>query len=154
MSETSRTDATRVDVKPVDELAPRRLSGVRTARVIAFLVDYLIISLVSLVGYLIVGIVGIPTFGLAWGLLPFVFPAVALIYLARTLGGESQATLGMSLTNVSLYRLEGGRIDPFLAMLHGVLFWFLGWWSLPTTFFSSKKRLLHDIVLGTYVAKD
>ena len=91
--------------------------------------------------------------GFGAALIPLVFPAVALLYLATTLGGEAQATWGMRLTDVRIFKLEGGRVDPFLAMLHGVLFWFLGWWSLPTTFFSSRKRLLHDIVLGTWVGR-
>ena len=53
--------------------------------------------------------------------------------------------------------LDGSRVDPLLATLHAVLFWFIHSIAvvLPlfVTFFSSKKRLLHDILLGTFVSK-
>ena len=148
MAHATHTDIASPAGREVD--APR-LSGVRTARVIGFLVDYAVIGIVA---GIISAVLFVLTLGLASPLVAFVFPAIALVYLAVTLGGERQATWGMRMTGVRIFKLEGGRVDPFLAMLHGVLFWFLGWWSLPTTFFSSKKRLLHDIVLGTYVARD
>ena len=144
------SDVTRMENR---EVTSADLSGVRTARVFGFVVDYLIIGLLSLIPFAIGLLLTLVTLGLAAPLLSVIVPVVALVYLAMTLGSSKQSTIGMRMFGVRLYKLEGGRIDPFLAMLHGVLFWFLGWWSLPTTFFSSKKRLLHDIALGTYVAK-
>ena len=135
---------------PSREVTHADLSGVRTSRVIGFLVDYALIGLAAAIASALLFVL---TLSLAAPLIPLVFPAVALLYLATTLGGPAQATWGMRLAGVRIRKIEGGRVDPFLAMLHGVLFWFLGWWSLPTTFFSSKKRLLHDIVLGTYVER-
>ena len=131
--------------------APRELTvhdfdGVRTARVIGFCVDWLLIGAISVA-------LSILTLGVGFFFFGFIFPAVALIYLAATMGGAKQATPGMRLSGVRVYRIGGGVVDPIVAALHGVLFWFLGWWSLPTTFFSSRKRLLHDIALGTFVAK-
>ena len=121
-------------------------SGVRTARVVGFCVDWLLIGAISVA-------VSILTLGIGFFFFGIVFAGVALVYLGATMGGARQATPGMRLTGVRIYRLGGGLVDPVVAALHGVLFWFLGWWSLPTTFFSSRKRLLHDIALGTYVAK-
>ena len=128
------------------DVATHRFEGVRTARVIGFCVDWLLIGLIS------VGL-SILTLGVGFLFFGFIFPAVALIYLAATMGGARQATPGMRLMGVRIHRVGGGLVDPIVAALHGVLFWFLGWWSLPTTFFSSRKRLLHDIALGTFVAK-
>jgi len=72
-----------------------------------------------------------------------------------TMGGPNQATVGMSMMGIKVRKNEGGRVDPFLAILHGVLFWVFA--SMPLllliSFVSSKKRLLHDILLGTYVIK-
>ena len=136
--------------REVEAFDPRRLNGVRTSRIVGFLFDYALIGVVS---FLLSTVLVIFTLGLGWGLVPFVFPVVALAYLAKTLGGPAQATWGMRLAGVRIFTVEGVRVDPFLAMLHGVLFWVLGWWSLPTTFFSSRKRLLHDIVLGTWVGR-
>ena len=128
------------------EVSRADLSGVRTARVVGFCVDWLLIGLISVA-------TGVLTLGIGFFFFGIIFPAVALLYLALTMGGRKQSTLGMRMMGVRIHRIGGGLVDPIVAMLHGVLFWFLGWWSLPTTFFSSRKRLLHDIALGTFVAK-
>ncbi|MEE9375455.1 MAG: RDD family protein, partial [Rhizobiaceae bacterium] len=53
-------------------------------------------------------------------------------------------------------KLDGSKVDPFLAILHGVLFWVINFtvFMLAISFFSSKKRLAQDILLGTYVGRD
>ncbi|MFD0915618.1 RDD family protein [Pseudahrensia aquimaris] len=136
---------------------PAALDGVRTARVLGFFLDYLIVGLLSIPPALILAVFSIITFGLAVPLFAFLLPTVALIYLALTLGGPQQSTIGMRMMGVKLVRLDGRKVDPLLACLHGILFWAIGtvafFLPLLITFFSSKKRLLHDILLGTYVAR-
>ena len=133
------------------------LDGVRTARVLAFFLDYIIIGLLSLPFFIVIGVLGIPTLGLAWVLLPLVPAGVAVLYLATTMGGPRQATIGMSFMGIRIRKLDGGNVDPFLAILHGVLFWAIHTVAvilpLLVTFFSSRKRLLHDVLLGTYVGR-
>ena len=141
---TYASDVTAADMRR--DLVQHDFGGVRTARVIGFCVDWLLISLISVA-------IGVLTLGIGFVFFGVVFPAVALVYLAATMGGARQATPGMRLTGVRIHRIGGGLVDPVVAALHGVLFWFLGWWSLPTTFLSARKRLLHDIALGTFVAK-
>ncbi|MEM9732974.1 MAG: RDD family protein [Pseudomonadota bacterium] len=133
-----------------------QLDGVRTARVLAFVIDYVIIAALCIPFAIIIAFLGVITLGLAWGLYAFLPAAVALFYLAVTMGGEKQATIGMRMMGVRTFKLDGGRIDPFLAMLHGILFWVIHFTVLLllVSFFSSHKRLLHDILLGTYIARD
>ena len=139
-------------------VTPEELDGVRTARVMAFFLDYIIIALLSIPVALVIGVLGIPTFGLAWGLLPLTPPLVALLYLAVTMGGPRQATVGMAFMGVRIRKIDGGTVDPLLACLHGILFWTIHSIALIlplfVTFFSSHKRLLHDVLLGTYVGRD
>ncbi len=143
-----------------DELNPQpvtreQLSGVRTARIFSFFIDYAIVLLLSIPFAIIIGILGLLTFGLGWMLYAILPAVVAVIYLAMTMGGSNQATIGMSMMGIKVRKNEGGRVDPFLAILHGILFWLFA--SVPLllliSFISSKKRLLHDILLGTYVIK-
>ncbi len=143
-----------------DELNPQpvtaeQLSGVRTARILAFLIDYLLVALFSVPFAFIIGILGLLTLGLAWALYAILPATVAIIYLALTMGGPNQATIGMGMMGIKIKKLEGGRVDPFLAILHGVLFWLFAAFPLLllVTFFSSRKRLLHDVLLGTYVVR-
>ena len=143
-----------------EELNPQpvtreQLAGVRTARIFSFLIDYTIVALLSIPFAVIIGILGLLTFGLGWALYAVLPAMVAVIYLGLTMGGPNQATIGMSMMNIKIRKNEGGRVDPFLAVLHGVLFWVFA--SFPPllliSLISSKKRLLHDILLGTYVIK-
>ncbi len=143
-----------------DELNPQpvtseQLAGVRTARIFSFFIDYLIVALLCIPFAIIIGILGILTLGLGWALYAVLPAVVAIIYLAMTMGGPNQATVGMGAMGIKIRKIEGGRVDPFLAILHGVLFWVFA--SFPPllliSLVSSKKRLLHDILLGTYVVK-
>lgn len=134
-----------------------RLESVRTRRVLAFLVDYAIVGFLSLVFGVIIFFLGFLTFGLAW-LLYLVLPAlVAIFYVASTMGGPSQATLGMQFFALKLYREDGGRVDPTLAILHSILFWVAHIVLTPVmlvlSLFSSKKRLVQDMLLGTVVLR-
>lgn len=133
-----------------------QLAGVRTSRILSFLIDYLIVGILCIPFAIIIGILGVITFGLAWGLYAFLLPLVAVIYLAFTMGGPNQATVGMKMMGVKVMRLDGKKVDPILAILHGILFWVIHFtfFLLIVSFFSSKKRLLHDILLGTYVTRD
>ena len=136
---------------------PADLRGVRTARILSFLIDYAIVLVLCVPFAIVLFFLGIITLGAAWALYAFLPLAVALVYLAKTMGGPNQATVGMRMMGVRIYKLDGGTVDPLLAGLHGLLFWVIhivGFMLvLVVTFFSSKKRLLHDILLGTYVAR-
>jgi uncharacterized RDD family membrane protein YckC len=132
---------------------PRLYANVRTNRIFAFLIDaVLIVALTALVG-LLVGILGIFTFGLGWLLLPVLWPAVALAYVAFTLGGANSATPGMRTMGLTMRMVSGKRPDVLIAGMHALLSWFSI--TIPllllVTFFNAEKRLLHDIVLGTVV---
>ena len=133
------------------------LRGVRTGRVFGFFIDYTAIALLCVPFGLLVGVLGIPTLGLAWGIYPILPALVALGYLALTMGGPKQATWGMRMMGIKIKRLDGQMVDPLLACLHGILFWVIHSFAviipLLITFFSSRKRLIHDILLGTYVAR-
>ncbi|MEL6966820.1 MAG: RDD family protein [Pseudomonadota bacterium] len=147
-----------IDNNTAEDVVTRAdLDGVRAARVFAFLIDYLIVGVLCLPFAVVVLLLTVLTFGGAFGLFAVLYPLVAILYLAMTLGGPNQATIGMRMMGVRMKRLGGGRIDPFLAILHGVLFWVIHSFAmilpLIVTFFSSKKRLLHDIVLGVYVVR-
>ncbi len=139
------------------EPGPEALENVRTRRVLAFVVDYLIVLLLCLPAALIIFFLGIFTFGLAWALY-FVLPlATAVCYLALTLGGSRQATVGMAMFSIILKRDGGHFVGPGFAVLHGLLFWALHVTLTPlllvVSLFAVNKRLLHDILLGATVVR-
>ncbi len=128
---------------------------VRRRRMLAFVVDYIIIALLCIPVAFLIGFAGIITLGLGLLLYAIMVPLVAIGYLGITMGGENQATVGMAMFSLHVRRLNGGRIDAPLAILHGILFWFLHFvlspFMLLASLFSSRKRLLHDWLLGTEI---
>lgn len=136
---------------------PRVYESVRTRRVIAFCIDYIIIGLLMIVPAIVIGVLGVITLGLGWMLYGILFPVVALGYIWLTLGTPTQATIGMRFMNIRLERLDERRVDGPLAVLHSVLFWagnaILTPLILLATFFLDRKRTVHDLLLGTVVSR-
>jgi uncharacterized RDD family membrane protein YckC len=135
----------------------RVYDGVRTRRVFAFVIDYLIVGLLMIPFAILVALLGVLTLGLGWMLFGVLFPAVALIYIWNTLGGPNQATVGMRMMDIRLERLDGQKVDGMLAVIHSVLFWAANAILTPlvllVTLFTDRKRTLHDLLLGTVVAR-
>lgn len=132
--------------------------GVRTRRVLAFVADYSLVLLLSIPAAIVVFFLGIVTLGLGWMLYGILLPLIAVVYIGSTMGGRAQATPGMRLAGIRLERLDGGRVDPMLAILHGVVFWasnaVLTPFVLLVALFTPRKQLLQDLLLGTVVVRD
>jgi uncharacterized RDD family membrane protein YckC len=135
----------------------RAYEGVRTRRVLACMIDYLIVGLLTIPFAILVLVLGLLTLGLGWMLFTVLVPLVALLYIWNTLGGPNQATTGMRLMGIRLDRLDGAPIDGITAVVHSVLFWagnvILTPLVLLVTLFTDRKRTLHDILLGTVVTR-
>jgi uncharacterized RDD family membrane protein YckC len=131
--------------------------GVRTRRVMACIMDYVIVGLLLIPFGILVFFLGLLTLGLGWSLFGVLAPLVAALYVWNTLGGPDQATVGMRMMGIRLDRLDGGRIDGLTAVVHTVLFWagnvVLTPLVLLITLFSERKRTLHDLLLGTVVTR-
>ncbi|MDO6963759.1 RDD family protein [Rhizobium alvei] len=140
-------------INPSPETSPYAYDGLLTRRVMAFIIDYMIILLLMIPAAVIVFVLGIATLGLAFYLFPILFFIVAGLYFGLSLSGPFQASLGMRTMDVRMIRDDGGPIDFATAILHLVTFWILN--SLLTPFillvglFTDRKRLLHDILIGT-----
>ncbi|WP_421851819.1 RDD family protein [Oricola sp.] len=135
----------------------RLFQGVRTRRIMAFLVDYAMVFILLVLAIPVVFLLGFATLGAAWLLYFILGPLVALTYIGWTLGGPAQATVGMRITGIRLERYDGRRIDFLTAVVHAVLFW-----AQTVIFFPlllaplvlEHKRTLHDLALGTVVVRD
>eukprot|EP01037_Dinobryon_pediforme_P039006 gene39006-47344_t len=62
--------------------------GVRTRRIFALLIDLIVVTCLWLVIVTALGILGIVTFGLAWMLIPPLFPAIALVSNGASISGS------------------------------------------------------------------
>ena len=135
----------------------RAYEGVRSRRIMAFLIDYLIIGLLIIPFAIVVAILGVITLGLGWMLFSILGSIVALLYVWHTMGGPNQATVGMKMMGIQLQRLDGKPVDGLLAVVHTVLFWAANVILTPlillAPLFLERKRTVHDLLLGTVVIR-
>ncbi len=155
MSDT-RANAWSSPAQPVPAL-PRplpyaALAGVRTRRMMAVVLDLLI------VGFLVATIwiaLGFLTLGLAWLLLPPLFPVVAFLYNGLTISGRRMATPGMRMMDLEVRLMDGGPAPFINAAVQAVLFYVS--WMFPVVFLvsllSDDKRCLHDMLANVIVLR-
>jgi uncharacterized RDD family membrane protein YckC len=132
----------------------RLFDGVIRKRTVAFILDALIILVLTVVAYVVVALLGVITLGLAWLLFGLVFPAVGLGYNALTVGGPNSATIGQRMMGLEIRMWFGGKVTPLIAAFHALLFWFSLVIFCPIllwAFFDQRKRCLHDILAGVVV---
>ena len=139
-------------------LQPELFRGVLTRRGIAFLIDLIVLSVPIVLAILFIAVFGIVTLGLGWALFWLVSPASiiwALVYYGASLGGPHSATLGMRVMDLELRTWYGAPGYFVLGAMHAVLFWIsisvLSPLVLLVGLFNGRRRLLHDVVLGTVV---
>ena len=101
-------------------------------------------------------VLGIVTFGLGWALYWLLSPASviwALVYYGVTLGGPASATIGMRAMEIEMRTWYGSPAYFVLGAVHAVVFWIsvsmLSPFILVVGFFNTRRRLLHDLLVGT-----
>lgn len=131
---------------------PELFEGVLGRRSVAFLIDATLILLFTVSAYLLVFILGFVTLGLGWLLFGLIFPGVALGYYALTLGING-STPGMAAMGLELRMWYGEPVYVIMALAHAILFWLTIAMFTPIVlligFFNDRRRLLHDLLLGT-----
>ena len=139
-------------------LQPELFRGVLTKRFFAFLIDLVILAIPIVLGVIFIALFGIVTLGLGWFLFWLVSPLSviwALIYYGLSLGGPHGATVGMRLMDIEMRTWSGDRPYFVLGAVHAILYWvsisFLTPLVLLVGLFNGRRRLLHDIVLGTVI---
>lgn len=140
---------------------PEYFEGVRTRRVVAWLIDVTIVALLTVLAAIAFFIFGLLTLGLGWALY-WIFPAIstviAVFYYGLCYTGTKSATLGMRAVDLEMRTWYGGPAYFLLGAVHAVFYWvsisFLTPFILLVVFFNDRKRTLHDMLLGTIVVNN
>lgn len=150
-----------IDIKPhaYDPMAqPELFDGVLARRVVAFVIDFIVISIPVLLAAMFIFAFGIVTLGLGFALywlLPTATVIWAIVYFGATLGGPTSATIGMRLMDLEMRTWYGAPAYFVLGAVHAIAFWFTVSFFTPlvllVAFFNERRRLLHDIMLGTVI---
>ena len=129
-----------------------------TRRVFAFLIDLVVLSIPVILAVMFITVFGVVTLGLGWALFWLVSPASviwAIVYYGASLGGPHSATLGMRVMDLQLRTWTGAPGYFVLGAAHAVLFWLSVSFFTPLIvlvgLFNGRRRLLHDMILGTVV---
>lgn len=150
-----------IDIKPHaydPATQPELFEGVLARRVVAFIVDFVIISIPVVLAAMFIFAFEIVTLGLGFALywlLPSATVIWAIVYFGVTLGGPASATFGMRVMDLEMRTWYGAPAYFVLGAVHAVAFWFTVSFFTPfvllVAFFNERGRLLHDIILGTVI---
>jgi uncharacterized RDD family membrane protein YckC len=137
---------------------PELFEGVLARRCIAFLIDVTIITVPVLFAAVFILILGVITLGVGWILYALLWPAAviwAIVYYGLTFGSAASATVGMRVMDLEMRTWYGAPAYFVLGAVHAVVYWvtvsFLTPFILLVAFFNDRKRLLHDMLVGTIV---
>jgi uncharacterized RDD family membrane protein YckC len=149
------------DVKPHaydPATQPEYFEGVLSRRVVALVIDVIIITVPVVFAALFIFVFGIVTLGLGWLLFWLLAPAAtiwAVLYYGLTFGSPKSATIGMRTMDIEMRTWYGAPCYFLLGAVHAVLYWIsvstLTPLVLLVALFNERKRLLHDMVAGTIV---
>jgi uncharacterized RDD family membrane protein YckC len=150
-----------IEVKPHaydPAMNPELFEGVLSRRVLAFIIDVIIIGIPIVLGTLFVALLGLFTFGLGWFLFFLWSPAAviwAIVYYGLTLGSPASATIGMRVMDIEMRTWYGAPAYFVLGAVHAVAFWLtvslLTVLILLVPLFNERRRALHDMLVGTII---
>ena len=137
---------------------PELFEGVLARRCMAFLIDVTIIAVPVLFAAIFIFIFGLITLGLGWALYWLISPATviwAIVYYGMTFGGPASATIGMRVMDIEMRTWYGAPAYFVLGAVHAIVYWitvsFLTPLVLVVALFNDRRRLLHDMLVGTIV---
>lgn len=137
---------------------PELFEGVLARRMIAFLIDLVVLFVPVVLAVLFIAVFGLVTLGLGWALYWVLSPATviwALVYYGMTMGGPSSATVGMRVMDLEIRTWYGAPCYFLLGAVHAIVFWVslsvLTPLVLLIGLFNGRRRLLHDFLAGTVV---
>ncbi len=129
--------------------------GVMTRRVIAWLLDAMLVGLLVLGGWLICLVFGLLTLGLGWPLFS-VLPALPVLYhwlfLASFAATPGQAMLGLTVRR-DADLMPPTALESLAFTLLFALTMICGAFWLAVALFTTRHRALHDIVSGLVVVR-
>jgi uncharacterized RDD family membrane protein YckC len=137
---------------------PELFEGVVARRVVAFLIDFVILAVPVVFVAMFIFVVGIVTLGLGFLFYALLWPAMvvwAIAYYGLTLGSPASATIGMRVMDIEMRTWYGSPAYFVLGAVHAIVFWItvsaLTPLVLLVCLFNQRRRCLHDILVGTVI---
>jgi uncharacterized RDD family membrane protein YckC len=137
---------------------PELFEGVLPRRVVAFIIDFVIVAVPVLLAAICILVFGFLTLGLGWIMFWLLGPAAviwALLYYGVTLGSPASATIGMRLVDIEMRTWYGSPAYAVLGAAHAVVFYItvsaLTPFILIVALLNRRRRTLHDMLVGAII---
>ena len=137
---------------------PEMFEGVLARRLLAFVIDFVVLAVPVAFAAMFIFVVGIVTFGLGFLLYGLLWPGMviwAVVYYGFTLGSPASATIGMRVMEIEMRTWYGSPAYFVLGAVHAIVFWItvsaLTPLILLVSLFNERRRCLHDILVGTVI---
>ncbi len=142
---------------PDPATAPELFEGVLTRRVMAFVVDVVLLGLIAMAICAVGFILGFLSFGVAWLFIPIAVPFAIIGYYSGTLGAARRATIGMSMMDLVLVPTRGYPLEGWKILIHPLVFWITVWvaWpiSLVVALLTPRRQMVQDLVTRTLMLR-
>ncbi|MEQ8745651.1 RDD family protein [Pyruvatibacter sp.] len=133
---------------------PELFDGLLGKRIMAFVIDWLLLAVVTVFTTIIMAILGALTLGLLWPLTSIIVPALWLAYFTFSIGSPVSATPGMRFAGIEVRTWDGARPGYLQAALQTLVFyvtWVVTIFVALVPLFNRRRRCLHDYLIGTVV---
>lgn len=138
--------------QPRMEITYAMLAGVRTHRLLAYCIDFLVICILSWIVGLFMVLTAFATNGNSFAFVPLL-PLIGVFYSGLTVSSSWMGTLGMIATRLKATDLNGNRLDFIVAAGHALLFYLFTPFLVVVSLFSPEKRTLHDYFTGVIITR-
>ena len=140
---------------------PELFEGVLSRRIVAFLIDAIIVLTPLAILFLFMLVFTVLTLGLGIVVFALLGPIAAIwavLYVGVTLGSPHSATYGMRAMGLQMRTWYGAPMYFLLGTVHAIFFWVLSTVLTPLvlliTLFNTRRRTLHDYLTGTVLIND
>lgn len=141
------------DLQPEDDFL---IGGILIRRLLAWLLDIIVISVLVFGLAILIWMVGLATLGLGWGMMS-VLPFVPFLYHVLSLLGPASATPGQHMFGLIVRRNDDLGPPTWLQAIVSVLVFYA---TLATSgvllviaLFTRRKRTLHDLLSGLVIIR-
>ena len=136
--------------------AARITSGVMSRRVIAWLIDCLLIGMIGTAVFSFCVFIGLVTFGLGAGAFG-ILPVVPLLYHWLSMASPMSASPGQAMLGLTVRNDDDlAPVTPLQALIFTALLYVtlaLGVWPMLIALFTTRHRTIHDMLSGCVVVR-
>ena len=156
----SESDNSRWDYQYIPDMFEERdfFAGIRTKRVLAYLIDLILLGVLYIVALTVGAVFTVVSFGLLASPIGLILALLPIIYHTLFIASSMQGTPGMRMLGVRVHSWDGQAPGFLQSLLLSVMFYvsmaFTILVVLIVPLLNARGRCLHDYLSGVFVVND